>query len=82
MLPIENKAALQFTQEDVKMYKQLDSLLSKNVKWEGSTKDIVDIYRHLVWFAQLGAKIEGNLFDVKSVKPFKKQDSEPEKVSE
>jgi len=58
-----------FTSEDVKQHKLLSDLISKNVeKWSLSTADVVQLYRSLVWLAQLSGKLEKHIFEVTAVK--------------
>ena len=60
----------EFGKEDLEIYKQLDSLLEKNVAWNVSTAQAVQVYRALVWFANLRGKIERlQVSDVKVTAP-------------
>ncbi len=71
-----------FTSEDLKMYKQLETTISKNANWTGTTKEVIDIYRQLVWFAGLAEKIEKSIFEIKSVKQVNKTEAPESEVTE
>jgi hypothetical protein len=59
-----------WTEDDVKRHAEFDDQLSKLAKWEGSTADMVKLYRSLVWFAQLRDKIKNSIAsDVKVYSP-------------
>ena len=66
-----------FVEDDLKEHKKFDEAVAKFAQWHGAnTQELVNIYRSLVWFANLRAKIEANLMEVKSVKQFKKDETE------
>jgi len=59
-----------FSAEDVKQHKLLSDLISQNIdKWSLNTTEVVQLYRSLVWFAQLEPKLEKSIMEVISVKP-------------
>jgi hypothetical protein len=56
-----------WSEEDLKMHKQLDELLGKSANWSGNTADMVKLYKSLVWFAQLHKRIaESIVYEVKT----------------
>jgi len=53
--------------DDLKQHKQLDDLLGKNVSWNVSTAELVQVYRSLVWFAGIREKIEQSQAEILAV---------------
>lgn len=60
---------------DLAQHEQLDKIISEKIKFTDlSTKDVIMVYKSLVWFAQLKAKLNDNIFDTSEakMKPIKK----------
>ena len=72
MLPISP-----WSEEDLKQYQQLDECISKLATWQGSTGDMVKIYRSLVWFANMREKIKASMVsEIKVTQPKKPEQGE------
>ena len=59
-----------WSEEDLKQYQNLDDCISKMASWNGSTPDMIKLYRALVWYAQVRDKIKKTMVsDVKVYAP-------------
>lgn len=56
-----------WTAEDLKQWQQLDEYLGRKVTWNVSTPELVNVYRSLVWFAQLKDKIRDSQAEIVAV---------------
>lgn len=54
-------------EDDLKQHKALDELLSKCAKWNLTTAESVQLYRSLVWYAQLRERINGSIAEITRV---------------
>ena len=72
------KPISQWTDTDIKMHKQLDDLISKNIEWKVNTQDAIQVYRCLVWFAQIGQKIKDSQAVIEKVTQVKKPEADTE----
>lgn len=61
------KALSPWTEEDVKQHKVFDDLISRKVTWNVSTPELIQVYRSLVWMAQLQDKIKQSQAEIIAV---------------
>lgn len=46
-----------WSEDDIKKHQQFSEHLAKYASWSMTTNEMVEVYQHLAWFAQLRAKI-------------------------
>lgn len=70
------KSLSPWSEDDIKQYATFDDLISRKAVWNLSTPELVQVYRSLVWYAQLRDKIRDSqaaIVAVHEVKPAKEK---------